>query len=108
MRLIGNKTKLLPEIEGFLAERGVISGTFLDVFGGTGSVARHFRRKGFQVRGNDLLVSSAIRQRAYLGVGRYPSFAQVRARPELRRFAKTTEAEAARAKAPCRAATPVA
>ncbi|HBP17052.1 MAG TPA: hypothetical protein DEA08_04550 [Planctomycetes bacterium] len=100
MRLIGNKTKLLPEIEGFLAGRGVTGGTLLDVFGGTGSVARHFRRRGFRVRGNDLLRSSALRQRTYLTLSAYPAFRRARGRPELRHFRASAVAKQARRAAP--------
>jgi adenine-specific DNA-methyltransferase len=107
VRLIGNKTKLLPAIEGFLAEHGVREGTFLDVFGGTGSVARHFRRQGFRVRGNDLLVSSAVRQRTYLTLGRFPRFTQVRRRRALRRFRRSAAGKAAAAAAPSSAARPL-
>lgn len=55
MRLIGNKTKLLAEIESFLGARGIASGTFIDIFTGTSSVARHFKSLGFVVLANDLL-----------------------------------------------------
>ena len=73
MRLIGNKTKLLGAIEGFVRECGVEpGGTFLDVFAGTNSVARHFRRLGFRVRTNDLLWSSHVRARTYVGLSAQP------------------------------------
>lgn len=86
MRLIGNKTKLLPAIEAFLAERGVTEGTFLDVFAGTATVGRHFRKLGFRVRTNDLLCSSYVRQQAYIQLDRYPAFAKVRALKAFKRF----------------------
>lgn len=89
MRLIGNKTKLLGTIEGFLADKGVTSGTFLDVFAGTASVGRHFRRQGFEVRSNDLLVGSATRQHTYIALGRYPSLTKVRALQPVRRFLRS-------------------
>ncbi len=87
MRLIGNKTKLLPAIEQFLRGRGVEGGTLLDVFAGTGSVAQHFRRAGFRVRTNDLLRASWIRQRVYVEQTRYPTFARLLERGPVRRFA---------------------
>lgn len=89
VRLIGNKTKLLDTIEGFLDDRGVSSGTFLDVFAGTASVGRHFRRKGFQVRSNDLLVGSATRQHTYIALRRYPSLSKVRGLQPVRRFLRS-------------------
>lgn len=105
MRLIGNKTKLLGEIEGFLAERGVRGGTLLDVFAGTGSVAQHFRRRGFRVRTNDLLRASWVRQRVYVELSAYPAFAGVLAEPAVRRFARAGQAAALGA--PCPEAAPL-
>lgn len=55
MRLLGNKSKLLPQIERALQEREIRGGTFIDIFTGTGSVARHFKSLGFRVIANDLL-----------------------------------------------------
>lgn len=109
MRLIGNKTKLLGEIEGFLTERGVRGGTLLDVFAGTGSVAHHFRRRGFRVRTNDLLRASWVRQRVYVELDAYPAFAGVLAEPAVRRFARGRAGEAAAAAlgAPCPQARPL-
>ncbi|MBL4849783.1 MAG: DNA adenine methylase [Planctomycetes bacterium] len=89
MRLIGNKTKLLGSIEEFLTERGVVGGTFLDVFAGTASVGRHFRARGFQVRSNDLMVGSAVRQHTYIALRRYPSLAKVRDQQPVRRFLRS-------------------
>ncbi len=68
MRYIGNKTKLLDEIEGLLRDRGVLGGHFLDVFSGTASVARHFRARGFRVTANDRLRASHVHARAALTV----------------------------------------
>lgn len=86
MRLIGNKTKLVPAIEDFLARRGVTGGTLLDVFAGTASVARHFRGRGFRVRTNDLLWSSYAIQRAYVQLGGLPDLSGVVATAPVRRF----------------------
>lgn len=87
MRLIGNKTKLLGAIEGFLGARGVEGGTLLDVFAGTGSVAQHFRRQGFKVRANDLMRTSYQRQRVLIELDRYPAFRRVLSTAPVRRFA---------------------
>lgn len=86
MRLIGNKTKLVPAIEDFLARRGVTGGTLLDVFAGTASVARHFRGRGFRVRTNDLLWSSYAIQRAYVQLAGLPDLSGVTATAPVRRF----------------------
>lgn len=86
MRLIGNKTKLVPAIEDFLARRGVTGGSLLDVFAGTASVGRHFRGRGFQVRTNDLLWSSYAVQRAYVALEGLPDLAGVLGTAPVRRF----------------------
>lgn len=86
MRLIGNKTKLVPAIEDFLARRGVTSGTLLDVFAGTASVARHFRARGFRVRSNDLLWSSYVGQRAHVELAGVPDLSGVLGLAPVRRF----------------------
>ena len=95
MRLIGNKTKLLPEIEGFLQRRGVHGGTLLDVFAGTASVGRHFRRLGWRVRTNDLLASSYTIQRAYVAQGGCPRLEAVRAARSVRTFLASPAGRAA-------------
>lgn len=55
MRLIGNKTRLLPEIARFLTDRGVRKGVFIDIFSGTSTVGRHFKQLGYRVVANDRL-----------------------------------------------------
>ena len=55
MRLIGNKTKLLGEIEGLLLEQGIEGGTLIDIFSGSCSVAKLFKRRGYRVVANDNL-----------------------------------------------------
>ncbi|MEZ6188804.1 MAG: DNA adenine methylase [Planctomycetota bacterium] len=95
MRLIGNKTKLLGQIEGFLAERGVHEGSFLDVFAGTASVGRHFRRLGFTVHTNDLLAASYARQRATVTLGRCPRLKGVLELPEVQTFLASDPGRAA-------------
>ena len=106
MRLIGNKTKLLSEIEGFLGARGLRGGTFLDVFAGTGSVARHFRGLGFRAHGNDLMRTSYTIQRAYLTLDRYPALDGVRATAPVRRFLGSPAGAQAMAQAAARLGSP--
>jgi adenine-specific DNA-methyltransferase len=88
VRLIGNKTKLVPAIEDFLARRGVTGGSLLDVFAGTGAVARHFRARGFRVHANDLLWSSYVAQRAFVAQAGVPDLAGPCATAPVRRFAQ--------------------
>ncbi|MEM7230987.1 MAG: DNA adenine methylase [Planctomycetota bacterium] len=78
MRLIGNKTKLLPEIERVLKREGIRSGTLLDVFAGTSSVGRHFKSQGFQVVSNDNMSLCYAQAVAGVEQSEYPSFAKLR------------------------------
>ena len=59
MRYIGNKTKLLNEIQKILAEKGVLRQgyTFCDIFAGTGSVGDYFKDK-FRIIANDSLYAA--------------------------------------------------
>lgn len=75
MRLLGNKCRLVGEIEKLLSERGVLRGTFFDVFSGTSSVGAHFKRLGFRVVANDHLSSCYTKAVAAVEVTRYPDFA---------------------------------
>src|SRR5262249_35479170 len=75
MRYIGNKTKLLPAIDAALERRGLGDArgrTFLDIFAGTASVARHAKARGFRVVGNDRMWASWVRQMALVVVSRRP------------------------------------
>jgi adenine-specific DNA-methyltransferase len=77
MRLIGNKIKILPEIQALLVDRGIRSGTFIDVFSGSASVSRHFKARGFRVLANDLLSSCYAQARAALEVSSCPPFTRL-------------------------------
>lgn len=79
MRLIGNKTKLLGQIEKFLADRGVVRGCLIDIFSGTASVGRHFKRRGFRVIANDALAMCYAQAVAKIEVCEWPSFEKWRA-----------------------------
>ncbi len=74
MRFLGNKTKLLTDIQSFLFNKGVREGVFIDVFTGSASVARHFKKNGFQVYANDLLSSCFTQAVASLEVSKAPLF----------------------------------
>ena len=78
MRLIGNKTRLLSSIEALLRGRGITSGTFIDIFSGSASVGRHFKRRGFRVVANDRLSACHTQAVAGVEVSRYPSFERLR------------------------------
>lgn len=74
MRYIGNKTPILASIEQAVFDAGVRGGTFLDIFTGTTSVARHFKRLGFRVVANDIMASAHTFARAYIAADGAPSF----------------------------------
>jgi adenine-specific DNA-methyltransferase len=80
MRLIGNKTRLLTEIERFLRDRGIAGGTFIDIFSGTASVGRHFKALGFRVLANDRLSMCYTKAVHEVEVSRPPAFDLLRER----------------------------
>ncbi len=57
MRYLGNKTRLLNEIEFFINERNIKGNDFFDIFSGTGSVAEHFKNK-YETSSNDYMTFS--------------------------------------------------
>ena len=78
MRLLGNKTRLLADIEELLRDKGVSGGTFIDIFCGTAKVGRHFKSRGFRVLANDWLAACAAKAVAEVEVNRYPSYRGLR------------------------------
>ncbi len=78
MRLIGNKTRLLPSIEDFLREHGIARGTLIDIFSGTASVGRHFKKLGFRVIANDTLAAGYTQAVAGVEVSRHPRYEALR------------------------------
>lgn len=78
MRLIGNKSRLLGEIEALLRDRGLSGGTLVDIFCGTASVGRHFKSLGFRVIANDHLSMCYTKAVAEVEVSQYPAFEALR------------------------------
>lgn len=92
MRYLGNKTKLLPAIEDVLSDRGIAPpGVFLDIFSGSGAVARRMKALGWRVAANDHLVCAATQARAAIEPARSPELRGVLARPDVRRFLGSDE-----------------
>jgi adenine-specific DNA-methyltransferase len=63
MRYIGSKTNLLDDISSVIDPFKSKTQVFCDLFSGTGSVGRHFK-KDFQIISNDLLYFSYVIQKA--------------------------------------------
>ncbi len=77
MRFIGCKESLLPALGRLVKERGIENGVFCDLFAGTASVGRHFRKAGFRVWSTDILKFSYVLQKTYLEIDECPSFAKL-------------------------------
>lgn len=75
MKYIGNKTRLLNFIEASMRESQLPEeGTFIDIFGGTGSVGNHFKRLGYRIISNDIMTYSATAQRVLVEFNETPNF----------------------------------
>lgn len=66
MRYIGNKESILDQIYKILQQSGVEGETFFDFFSGTTSVARYFKKLGYQVSSCDVMYLSYCLQKAYI------------------------------------------
>lgn len=73
MRYIGNKAQLLGEIENVIKSNCKQVGTFLDIFSGSGTVARFFK-KDYEVYSNDILYFSYVLQMATIENDSVPEF----------------------------------
>ena len=71
---IGNKRKLVPLIDTAIRRTGVSSGTFLDLFAGSGVVSRLAKLGGFRVIANDWEPYCEVINRAYIEINTAPSF----------------------------------
>lgn len=78
MKYIGNKTRLLDFIYNAIVDAGLPdSGTFVDLFGGTGSVGRHFKDRGYKIISNDFMTYSYIAQYVLIGLNQMPLFYKI-------------------------------
>lgn len=73
MRYIGCKKLLLKYIEELLNEKAPNAKSFFDIFSGTATVARYFK-KMYKIYSNDVLYFSYCLQRATIDVNKKPSF----------------------------------
>ena len=74
MRFIGCKENLLPFIETFIKQKGIRGNIFCDLFSGTASVGRHFKKLEYKIISTDLLYFSYILQKVYIELNQYPKF----------------------------------
>ncbi len=78
MKYIGNKTRLLDFIDESLAKEGIVAkGTFIDIFGGTGSVGRFYKERGMRVISNDIMTYSYWAQYVLISINTMPTFERV-------------------------------
>lgn len=73
MRYLGNKTRMLSNIDYVLQDNQVQGHIFCDLFAGSGSVGDYFKGK-YSIVANDFLFSMNIINRAKLENGHIPSF----------------------------------
>jgi adenine-specific DNA-methyltransferase len=78
MRFIGNKLLLLKDIENFIDSNIYPRDnlTFCDIFSGSGSVARYFK-KDYTIISNDILYFSYILQKATIYINKNPKFSNL-------------------------------
>jgi adenine-specific DNA-methyltransferase len=77
VRYIGNKTRLLGFIRRVMRARGITTGTAIEPFSGTASVARAMKRWGFRVTAADIMEYGYIFGRAYVEIPREPDFSRL-------------------------------
>ena len=77
MRFIGCKENLLDFIETFVKQKDIRGNIFCDLFAGTGSVAKHFKKLGYKIISSDLLFFSYVLQKVYVEQNQYPKFAKL-------------------------------
>jgi len=73
VRIIGSKYKMLGNILKIIQKEGITGKTFFDVFCGSTSVGRFFKRK-FLITSNDILYFSFVLQKALIDLNSYPKF----------------------------------
>lgn len=73
MRYLGNKTRMLENINSVILDNNITEGVFCDLFAGSGSVGDYFKEK-FQIISNDFLHSLSIVNKAKLENKDIPSF----------------------------------
>lgn len=78
MRFIGCKTLLLENIHDVIKRHVADAQTFCDIFSGTGTVGRYFK-KFYEVYSNDLLYFSYVLQKGTIELDNLPKFKKLKA-----------------------------
>lgn len=73
MRYLGNKTRMLENINSVILDNNITEGVFCDLFAGSGSVGDYFKER-FQIISNDFLHSLSIVNKAKLENEDIPAF----------------------------------
>lgn len=73
MRYLGNKTRMLENINSVILDNNITEGIFCDLFAGSGSVGDYFKER-FQIISNDFLHSLSIVNKAKLENKDIPAF----------------------------------
>ena len=74
MRFIGCKENLLDFIELFIKGNEIHGEVFCDLFSGTASVGKHFKKLGYKIISTDILYFSYVLQKVYIEQNKYPEF----------------------------------
>lgn len=74
MRFIGSKVNSLDFIDNIIEDKKIKERNFCDIFTGTTAVAKHYKRKGYNLITNDNLEFSYAFQYAYIKNNSYPQF----------------------------------
>jgi adenine-specific DNA-methyltransferase len=76
LRYIGSKVNLLSQLDATIHQRKFDSGTFCDLFSGTGVVAKYFKAR-YPIISNDLLYFSYVLQYANIKLNTLPDFTKI-------------------------------
>ncbi|TYA13773.1 DNA adenine methylase [Aggregatibacter actinomycetemcomitans] len=74
MRYIGNKESLINSIYQVMLSRNILGKSFFDVFSGTTSVAKFFKKLNYKIISSDLMYYSYVLQKAYIDNNSEPEF----------------------------------
>lgn len=74
MRYIGNKQSLVEQIKIVMDKHDIKGETFLDIFAGTHSVGKFFKKQGYTVFANDWQTYSYVCGKALIENTTYPTF----------------------------------